>query len=106
MGEKMTLEQVRDWHNEEVRRLNKSQHPFPNGSTVLRALAKHHKAMADAIDAHLATPAQTVDVEAVREVILQLRAYQNLSDKWPQEFSDMELDAEADKLSQAIGDKT
>jgi hypothetical protein len=48
--------------------------------------------MADAIDAYLATPAQTVDVEAVREVISTL-----------ERIGEWEC---SDKLSQAIGDKT
>lgn len=99
MGEKMTLEQVRD----SLLSVYERDRNGTGGDQYRSAWAKQ---LADALDAHLATPAQTVDVEAVREVILQLRAYQNLSDKWPQEFSDMELDAEADKLSQAIGDKT
>jgi hypothetical protein len=92
MGEKMTLERVRDWHLEEARRLNKSQHPFPNNSTVLLLLSDYHQTMADAIDAYLATPAQTVDVEAVREVISTL-----------ERIGEWEC---SDKLSQAIGDKT
>lgn len=75
MDGKMTLEQVRDWHIEEVRRLNNSQHPFPNDSTVLQALAEHHQAMADAIDAHLTQPARVVDVGAIREVIADLKSF-------------------------------
>lgn len=49
----MTLEQVRDWHLEEVCRLNSYRHIFPNDSTVLAALIMRHQSMADAIDAHL-----------------------------------------------------
>lgn len=33
----------------------------------------HHDMMADAIDAHLTQPAQSVDVEKVREVIAEIR---------------------------------
>ena len=65
----MTLEQVRGWHLEGVRRLNSYRHHFPNDSTVLAALIMHHQSMADAIDAHLTQPAQPVDIEAIREVI-------------------------------------
>ena len=67
------LEQVRDWHLEEVRRLNSYRHPFPNDSTVLAALIMHHQSMADAIAARLTQPAQSVDVEKVREGIAYLK---------------------------------
>lgn len=102
MVEKMTLEQVRDWHRKNEIYLNGLRIETGNNTDK----PNFHRVMADAIDAHLATPAQAVDIEAVREVILQLRAYQKLHNKWPQAFPDMELDSEADKLSQAIGDKT
>jgi len=55
MAEKMTLEQVRDWHlarDSEQRIVG-----FNLGAT-------NHRGMADAIDAHLAQPAQAVDVDA------------------------------------------
>jgi hypothetical protein len=47
------------------------------------------------IRADLATPAQTVDIEAVREVIAHLNEYCKFS-----------MGHISDKLSQAIGDKT
>lgn len=87
MGE-MTLERVREWHLEKAMEFVRMQNRFPNDSTVLTSLEKMHQDMADA----LATPAQTVDVEAVRKVIATLR-------KWGW------LEA-ANKLAQAIGDKT
>jgi hypothetical protein len=48
-------------------------------------------------DAHLATPAQTVDVEAVREVIVDIHLTLGHLPFWAKRI---------DKLSQAIGDKT
>ncbi|MES2347077.1 MAG: hypothetical protein V4641_05840 [Pseudomonadota bacterium] len=51
----MTLEQVRDWHLSKVALYSEEAYP--------RAAQRHQK-MADAIDAHLATPAQTVDAAA------------------------------------------
>jgi hypothetical protein len=84
MGEKTTLEEVRD-------RMRAAQ--YDGGMVVTPREAKN---VADAIDAHLATPAQTVDVEAIREVKFELgfcpldRAH----------LRDL-----ADKLSQAIVDK-
>jgi hypothetical protein len=87
MGE-MTLEQVRDW-------LRSSQALMKGYDDEASAC---YKERADVIDAHLATPAQTVDVEAVREVIADLRSSRNYSGLWSCDL--------ADKLSQAIGDKT
>lgn len=52
-----------------------------------------------------AQPAQSVDVDMVREVILQLRAYQRLHEKWPDAFPDMELEGEANKLTAALQEK-
>ncbi|WP_395119681.1 hypothetical protein ACFCQI_01825 [Rhodanobacter sp. FW102-FHT14D06] len=62
MAEKMTLEQVRDWHRKMEVLLAKA------GS--LSAGAARHKAAADAIDAHLAQPAQAVD--ALQDAIFQI----------------------------------
>lgn len=67
---KYTAEEVRDWHLEEVRRLNSYRHPFPNDSTVLAALIMHHQSMADAIAARLTQPAQSVDVKPVAKAWL------------------------------------
>jgi hypothetical protein len=86
MGEKTTLEEVRD-------RMRAAQ--YDGGMVVTPREAKN---VADAIDAHLATPAQTVDVEAVREVIA---AIENSFSTDPYLVKTW-----ADKLSQAIGDKT
>jgi hypothetical protein len=52
------------------------------------------KEAADLLDVHIATPAQTVDVEAVRRVVADLRTWR-----------DEGTDTMADKLAQAIGDK-
>lgn len=57
MGEKMTLEAVRDFHLRKVAYYTDEQYP--------RARARH-QAMADAIDAHLTQPARAVDVVAWR----------------------------------------
>lgn len=59
MAEKMTLGRMREWHLDEVHRLRRLQHPFPNNSTVLSALMEMHQGMADLIEAQ---PAQAVDV--------------------------------------------
>ncbi len=90
MGEKRTLEQVRDGL-----RLYADYKSTGGHSGKLLGVADVER-MADAIDAHLATPAQTVDVEALREVINEMRhpTKQNFVSEW------------ADKLAQAIGDKT
>jgi hypothetical protein len=80
MGEKMTLEQVR----EKLR--------YEQDCAEDEKSHAYWRDMADAIDAHLATPAQTVDVEAVREVISTL-----------ERIGEWEC---SDKLSRAIGDKT
>jgi hypothetical protein len=71
---------------------------------MLPMLARHLRNAADAIDAHLATPAQAVDVEAVREVIANLRRESALlaHDMDSQTY----LLEQANKLSQSIGDKT
>ena len=53
---------------------------------------------ADAIDAHLAQPAQAVDVGAIREVIKRLEEHP-LSDEWKV------FDQCADKLTHAISGK-
>ena len=94
MGEKMTLERVREWHLEKAMEFVRMQNRFPNDSTVLTSLEKMHQDMADA----LATPAQTVDIEAVREVIAQIKDFGFAETK--------DMDKWSDKLSQAIGDKT
>ena len=51
MAEKMTLGRMREWHLDEVHRLRRLQHPFPNSSTVLSALMEMHQGMADLIEA-------------------------------------------------------
>jgi len=56
------------------------------------------RALADAIDAHLAQPAQAVDVEKVREVIAHLYSFRF---KTPPTWA--HLDNAADKLTRAIG---
>ena len=93
MGEKMTLEQVRDG-------LIGDSRYFITASGKPMVQARQMKIYADAIDAHLANSAQTVDVEAVRTVSKQLKCTDETG-----------LNAEScyqlgDKLSQAIGDKT
>jgi hypothetical protein len=89
MGEKMSLGEVRkaidrfrDWR---IQHINRN----PSINDLL--------AWMDAIDANLATPAQTVDVEAVREVIAQLKDFGFAETK--------DMDKWSDKLSQAIGGK-
>ena len=75
----MTLEQVRN---------------------ILRtAIIRGHDAiaMADAIDAHLTQPAQSVDVEKVREVIAEMRA--------KGEAADVTVEDWADKLTAALQEK-
>jgi hypothetical protein len=98
MGEKMTLEQVRDYHYKIAMRHESA------GSD--REAYEKHIAMSNAIDARLATPAQTVDVEAVKSVIASIEAaieagagYYN--DGEVEQFSSWQT-----RLSQAIGDKT
>lgn len=59
----MTLEQVRDWHRQREITFRRLGAPDT---------ANEHQDAADAIDAHLAQPAQSVDVEKVREVISEL----------------------------------
>lgn len=54
MAEKMTLEQVRDWH--------RKMEALLAAAGSLSAGAARHKAAADAVDAHLTQPAQAVDV--------------------------------------------
>jgi hypothetical protein len=93
MGEKMTLQQIRDGLI-----LDSKYFMTEGGKPMVQA--RQMKIYADAIDAYLATPAQTVDVEAVREVSKQLKCTDETG-----------LAAEpcyqlGDKLSQAIGDKT
>jgi hypothetical protein len=58
------------------------------GSTMCTVLA-------DALDAHLAQPAQAVDVKAIREVIKRLEEHP-LSDEWKV------FDQCADKLTRAV----
>lgn len=69
MGEKMTLGQVRDWHRTEHKRSEKAW--WYQGE---------HKAMADALAAHLTQPAQAVDVEEIRTVAGMLDGYCEASD--------------------------
>jgi hypothetical protein len=57
------------------------------------------------IDAYLSTPAQTVDVEAVRRVIVGLRKEIGESDK-DCRIRVATVRTHLSKLSQAIGDKT
>ena len=103
MGEKMTLERVREWHLEKAMEFVRMQNRFPNDSTVLTSLEKMHQDMADA----LATPAQTVDIEAVREVIANLDCVGSAgSDHYSSEYLQDAINDASDKLSQAIGDKT
>jgi hypothetical protein len=70
MGEKMTLEQVRDWHRKKAREMDvcgELRFPGPNESPFYRYPSdesKAHDAMADAIDAHITQPAQAVDMGA------------------------------------------
>lgn len=95
----MTLEQVRDWHRAR-------EASFANSTSTLfskedgRAKRKH-RAMADAIDAHLTTPAQTVDVEAVK-TLLELVEGEHGGDHTE---ADCRYCVAFNKLSQAIGDK-
>lgn len=63
MGAKMTLEQVRDWHRQREITFRRLGAPDT---------ANEHQDAADAIDAHLTQPAQSVDVEKVREVIEEI----------------------------------
>ncbi len=85
MGEMMTLGEVRstldEWGCSSLGQVQMS-------TSLLRK-------MRDAIDAHLATPAQTVDIEAVREVIAEMRhpTKQNFVSEW------------ADKLTAALTEK-
>ena len=65
MGEKMSLQQVRDAMLEEKAWARSTGWPMAAG-TLQR--------WADAIDAHRAQPAQEVDVEAIREVIAFIRS--------------------------------
>ena len=59
------------------------------------------------IAVHLATPAQTVDVEAVRDVIANLDCVGSAgSDHYSSEYLQDAINDASDKLSQAIGDKT
>ena len=62
--------------------------------------------LADYRRAHLAQPAQSVDVEKVREVITRLHEIDRLSDQNPSEFYSFDLDEQADKLTAALQDKT
>ncbi|SEJ54633.1 hypothetical protein [Frateuria terrea] len=132
MGEKMTLEAVRDWHRKKAREMDvcgELMFPGPNESPFYRypsEASKEHDRIADALDAHLtqpaqcpyiasndegthycrlaesAQPAQAVDVGAINAVIRELR-------KWPKEetFYDHRATrlACADKLADAIGEE-
>ena len=84
----MTLEQVRDWHTKCAVVYEQS------GES---ALADQHRSLAAAITAHLTQPAQSVDVAKVREVIAELRDYN--------EADDGALDEWADKLTAALQEK-
>lgn len=101
MGEKMTLEQVRDTLREE----SKFQHATSHHVTCMM-LDK----LADAIDAHLATPVQTVDVDRKSWIDGWMAGF--ISTMTPLsaiKTVDLQRHAEkawSDKLSQAIGDKT
>lgn len=84
----MTLEQVRDWHLARDREQR---------AVGLFIGATDHAGIAAAIDAHLTQPAQSVDVEKVREVIAHLRSFRsNTPPTWAH------LDDAADKLEAAI----
>lgn len=65
MAEKMTIEQVRDWH------LARGREYQMIGMDIG---VTNHKLMADAIDAHLTQPAQAVDVGALRETLFRIAA--------------------------------
>ncbi len=72
MGEKMTLGKVRDDLREWKAQSHKDRFDYPENKVA--PCEEDYSNWADAIDAHLATPAQTVDVEAVREVTTKLEA--------------------------------
>ena len=91
MGEKMTLEKVRD----ELM----TQREIEGDKRI----TEFYERIIAAIDAHLATPAQTVDVEAVREVIAGMRFVSRLTDD---PMTRDTFTVQAEKLAQAIGDKT
>lgn len=91
----MTLEQVRDWHlarDREQRAVG-----FFIGGT-------NHAGMAAAIDANLTQPAQSVDVEKVKEVIASHRHEITLCNKHDQESIDY-LTEMTDKLTAALQEK-
>jgi phosphoglucomutase len=91
MDERMTLEQVRDV----LREMNEVGYWYSHSNSMHIPVMK----MADAIDAHIAQPAQAVDVEAIREVALALKRDSvhgaHMSGGILEEFSD--------KLAHAIG---
>ena len=88
MDEKMSLEQVRDWHAEGYRAC------LDNG--YIEAAIKHRD-MADAIDVHLAQPSQAVDVgEAYVQAMVKVheeksRAIGNAQAEWWKVPEDMAL---------------
>ena len=103
MGEKMTLEQVRDWHRKKAREMDvcgELMFPGPNESPFYRypsEASKENDRIADAIDAHLTQPAQAVDVGAILQVIAEMRGFRlNTPPNWNH------LDAFADRLTAAL----
>lgn len=87
MDEKMTLEMVRDWLLARTRDGQMQRSVFTSDYQL--------RQMADAVTAHLAQPAQSVDVEAIRKVIasIDLRA---------EMYLDPQCKGWADKLTAAI----
>ncbi|WP_153021655.1 MULTISPECIES: hypothetical protein [unclassified Rhodanobacter] len=81
----VTLDQVRDWHRRREDEFRISGYDVG---------VKSHLAMADAIDAHLTQPAQSVDMVEVREVIAEMR---NVAEQ-----DDHLLHGWADKLTAAL----
>lgn len=85
MAEKMSLQQVRDWA---------AKTPANNGWK-----AKERDEAIAAIDAHLAQPAQAVDVGAIREVIASMRKESNGFDfvkRWHKKLTSAIGNAQAD----------
>lgn len=93
MDERMSLEQVRDSLRNRAKNMLESEN-YLEGLTD--RMAKWFDDRADAIDAHLANPAQTVDVGAIKAVIARIEGI-IIADECI-------LDSFADKLKRAIGE--
>ena len=90
----MTLQQVWDWH------MNCAVVYEQSGES---ALADQHRNLAATITAHLTQPAQSVDIEAIREVI---ESHINEAKKLRHDPESQDyLYEQADKLTAALQEK-